>query len=168
MRLPIYLAFACSLAAPPPAAAQRLPPLQSGTRIRYAVSPDSGTTIGTLLVQHGDSLWVLVEPAGASATLAASSLTRLEVSRGQRDHWRAGVGLGFLAGAVIGAAATLSRPASSVHVVLGGITVKADEDRPREAVIGAVALGTVGALVGGFIGANIRSDRWEVVLGGGR
>lgn len=168
MRLPMYLVVACSLTAIP-AAAQRLPPLQPGTRIRYAVAPDNEITIARLLTQHADSLWVRVEPTGPNSTLATSSLTRLEVSRGERDHLRAGVGLGFLAGAVIGAASALAEPASSVHVVVADvISVTTNDNRSRDAVIGAVALGTVGAIVGGFIGAHYRTDRWQVVLGGAR
>jgi hypothetical protein len=75
-------------------------------------------------------------------------VVRLEVSQGQRSHWRLGAGLGVLLGTAVG------------FLTVQGKTYELGDNTPTTQVLASIALG--GAL-GAAIGATIRSDRWQVV-----
>ena len=108
------------------------------------------SVVGTVMAANPDTLFLKVdnqhEPMIISVPFA--SLKRLEVKRGKKSKIGSGAGVGFLVGAITGAA----------------IFYNADEEgndfSPENAALAAVKLGI---LIGAGIGLNMRSDRWEEV-----
>ena len=123
-------------------------PLTSGSRVRVT-APDCGLrgqATGFQALRAGTLVLETTE-------CPLSSVTRLDVSRGERSQWARGLGVGFLGGALIGA-------------VYGGTHAGTDAwDLPTEVAVGlgAAFFGAGGALVGGIAGYFIKTDRWEEV-----
>ena len=81
-----------------------------------------------------------------------ASVTRLDVSRGQKSHGRNGAAIGFPAGAVLAFAYCQVGDKTGCEV-LG-----------NDATLGiALIFGGVGVLVGAIVGHAIKTDRWEEV-----
>jgi hypothetical protein len=99
--------------------------------------------------------------AGASSSTRhpLASVTRIEVSRGERSRWLAGAGAGFVAGAV----------ATYVALDRGGSTNPCDRSANQDAIgqgsclALAAAGGLAGAGLGALAGSLFRSERWEDV-----
>jgi len=99
--------------------------------------------------------------AGASSSTRhpLASVTRIEVSRGERSRWLTGAGAGFVAGAV-GTYVALDR---------GGSTNPCDPSTNQDAIgqgsclALAAAGGLAGAGLGALVGSLFRSERWEDV-----
>jgi hypothetical protein len=99
--------------------------------------------------------------AGASSSTRhpLASVTRIEVSRGERSRWLTGAGAGFVAGAV-GTYVALDR---------GGSTNPCDPSANQDAIgqgscLGLAAAGGIaGAGLGALVGSLFRSERWEEV-----
>jgi hypothetical protein len=126
-------------------------PVVAGSRVRASTA--NGRVSGTVLEVGADSVFLRNDGAGRSA-LAQSDVTRLEVSRGVETHKLRNGSLGFLAGAVLGAALIKSS---------GDETD--DEFGIATAVMGLSAMvvgGALGAVTGVVIGAR-GHERWETI-----
>ncbi|MDQ6689464.1 MAG: hypothetical protein M3Z18_03045 [Gemmatimonadota bacterium] len=131
--------------------------LQIGARVRVSSSTSGrlgSAWVGTVLAQHGDTLLFQPEGTQDSLTLALGSTTQLEVSSGTHSHVGQGMGLGFLAGASIGALLGVTTYTPSNCFVLCGPGVAAAAD--------GLAGGLLGTIVGGFMGAR-HTENWERV-----
>jgi hypothetical protein len=129
--------------------AQQSPPIERGSRIRVtAPSMGADKLVGTCMATGGDTLYVQAETQTTTLGIAVTSVTRLETSRGRKSHpWR-GAGIGALSGAVLGL----------------GIAVAFPEGEDREELLFFPVTGIgAGLVVGAYIGALIKTDRWEEV-----
>ena len=106
--------------------------------------------VGTVMAANADTLFLKVdnqyEPMIISVPFA--SLKGLWVSRGKKSKIGSGAGIGFLVGAIAGAAIFYN-------------TGEEDNDFPQEnAALTAVK---IGILIGACIGSRMRGDSWEEV-----
>jgi hypothetical protein len=152
--------FSVLLAVPQVLAAQDAgqdPLLVPGARVRVVYAGEDART-GTLIALGPDTLAV-EWPNGATARMALTRVTRLEVSRGVRAANKAGrAKVGFAIGAALG-------------VAIGAVSSKSNPQCPTTAcddvvngistAIGAGMLGGVGAAVGAVSGRS--SEKWESV-----
>ena len=112
-------------------------------------------TEGSLLRLTDDS--VMMDGGEATLSVARNQVSRLEVSQGQRSHWKAGAGIGSLAGAGF----------TYLLVDAGGSTSLCDRSANQDALsstecLGLTVLGGVtGAGLGAVIGNLVKSERWE-------
>lgn len=150
-----------------PALAGETTPPEPGARVRLTVPCDdvqparsSGATcriVGRL--DHLGPEGITLAGASTSPRHPLASVTRIEVSRGERSRWRAGAGAGFVVGA-LGTYVALNR---------GGSTNPCDPSANQDAIgqgscIGlAAAGGLAGAGLGALVGSLFRSERWEEV-----
>ena len=120
-----------------------------GTRVRFTPAQSArNRIIGTVTGQEGDSLLLWTEHHD-TVPVSLADLDRLEVSHGVHGHALTGLGLGLLAGAVVGGTI--------------GAAVEPDELLGRGVnVLAGVVLGSAGGgLIGVAVGASIRSERWQ-------
>jgi hypothetical protein len=133
----------------PFAQASSVSPLTPGTRVRVTATESGGTRtfVGPLRTFDGDALTLATTDSADRVTLPRRTITRIEVSRGQRGH----AGRGALIGAVLGLA-----------IVAGAELGCSGECEPPEnygvLVAGAIA---GGGLVGAGVGAIVKSESWE-------
>jgi len=124
-------------------------PVSPGTRVRIvAPSVARDQLVGTIRATGKDTLVLDVADRASPFALPFARVETLEVSRGRHSHTLQGLGVGFLIGAVVGAAA--------------GSSCEGDWVCPGPAG-GALVLGVVAAVPGAVIGALARSERWESV-----
>ncbi len=130
--------------APTEIAAQE--PLVSGSRVRVTASGcELRGQEATFRALRADTL--LLE----TTQCPLASVTRLDVSRGQKSHTLRGAGIGFAAGAL--GTVVACRVGSCVpNQEVGDLTV-----------VLAVAIGLAGGLAGGIAGYFIKTERWEEV-----
>ena len=151
-----YAAFVFAVLAVTPLArvtAQEPPPVKVGDRVRVT-APDQALSkyTGTLTGVYRDTLTL------DTLHVPLQSVTRLEVSRGQKSKTGKGAligaGVGFAAGAITGLA----------FCARGTSSCESDTDYTGLAVL---ILGGGGALLGAGLGAGVGSsvkvDRWEDV-----
>lgn len=125
-----------------------------GSRIRITerAADEGGALSGTVVTAGADSVVMSLDKGAQRAPFALAGLSRVEVSRGEKGHTAAGIGLGFLAGAGIGA--------------LIGVKDTQGEDS-LEVWMNVLAWSGIGAgvgmLVGGVIGAVYKTEKWEQV-----
>ena len=141
------LALAHTLGASTEAAAQDTPPIAVGERVR--VSTESGATHEGLVSMATSGVIEVRDEEGSQSSVPLSTVTRLEVSRGQQSK---GV-IGFWVGAGAGVLGTLA-------YCSGGNCALFDDDFTAAA---ALLFGTGGGLVGALVGWSIKTDRWEGV-----
>jgi len=123
--------------------------LSPGARLRVTVDSGRPTRfLGVLLAQEADSLRLQTAGWSPFRSVPSSRVVQLEVSRGQRSHWRGGAALGVLLGTAVG------------FLSIQGKTYGLGDNTPTTQVLASIALG--GAL-GAGIGAAIHTDRWQVV-----
>jgi hypothetical protein len=125
-------------------------PLTPGARVRVTVREAGGgarTHVGPLRTFDGATLTLSTADAANPVSLARSSISRIEVSRGRHGN----AGRGALIGAVLGlAVVALSESACE------------GECEPRDNYGLLVAGATVGgAVVGAGVGTLMKSERWE-------
>ena len=138
---------------------QTLTRLDSAARVRVT-APARGVhaQVGTVLAHRSDTLWLLTVPAGDTLTLPVRELTRVGLSRGLHGHAGRGAAIGVVSGALLGAAlgyAFASDPDDCGFTPCGpGI----------EAAGGAFLGSLVGVVTGAIVGANQRTERWQIVL----
>jgi len=126
-----------------------------GERVRFRTpglggGPQQGTVVG----EDGSALTIKLEAGGDPVRLPFDALERLEVARGRKSHFWTGAAIGFVPGALLGAA--------------GGWTLGCDDQGADCAAYGdafaaGAILGAASALVGGLVGLLFKSDRWERV-----
>jgi len=140
-------------------AAQQVPPIETGSRIRVT-APALGIDklVGTSVEADATRIRVQADDQASPMTISLADMTRLEVSQGRKSNALKGLGVGALIGAPIGAVlGYLASPEqSSGEAVCTGSTVSC-------VAVGAAAVGVTGALVGLGIGALAKSERWEEV-----
>jgi hypothetical protein len=152
-----------------PVLARETTPPEPGTRVRLTLpcaAPLAGPTLsgstdcrieGRLEQLSPDGITLTSESSRTRHSLA--SVTRIEVSQGERSRWLAGAGAGFFAGAV-GTYVALNR---------GGSTNPCDSSANQDAMgqgacLGlAAAGGLAGAGLGALVGNLFRSERWEEI-----
>jgi hypothetical protein len=131
------------------ATAQEQPPLEPGQRVRVT-APDLAihNQAGRFEAVRGDSL--VLAGAVSTMTFPVASITRLEVSRARKSHTLIGAGIGFVVGALAGAA-------------VGPSAITGDISKGGARLFGA-GIGALGGTVLGLaVGAISKSDRWEEV-----
>jgi hypothetical protein len=149
MRVHAFLAL--FVLAPLSDALAQAPPLEPGQRVRVT-APDLGVNRQSAVLEtlRGDML-VVVEDS--TIRIPVASVTRIDVHRGRHGHpWR-GAGIGFLAGAATGAVA------GAILCQDGCI----EWDTGAVVALGAAVFSASGAVVGGVVGAFIKTDKWEEV-----
>jgi hypothetical protein len=104
-----------------------------------------------------DEVVLRLDGSEATMPIAVSRIARFEVSRGMKGHTGAGIGLGLLAGAGVGAL---------VGVAECG-TCGGGEGVGLSKALNALAWGGIGGgagmLIGGIIGARHKTERWDEV-----
>lgn len=120
-------------------------PIRTGARLRVTTAT-SPAVVGTLASRDATTLTLATDGNDAPRRLDLSAITRLEVSRGRKSHWLAGLLVGAAAGAAFGAYACSG----------SGLDCSEGETAPAIAYLGAI-----GAASGALVGALIRTTRWE-------
>ena len=149
---------AAGLLLPTVLTAQRQPiALQPGDQVRItAPSQNLTRQRGTLLEKRADTLVVGLAVGGALTEprsrllVPFGAITQLDVSVGRKGHLPQGLLLGSVGGGSIGALAGTQVDCSGYEQ---GLCM---------AYLGAIGAG-VGAILGGVIGAAIRTERWTEV-----
>jgi hypothetical protein len=118
-------------------------PIPAGARLRVTTAT-SPAVVGTLAGRDATTLTLATDDSDAPRRLDLSAITRLEVSRGRKSHWLAGLLVGGAAGAALGA------------YYCSGMNCNDGETAPAIAFFGAI-----GAASGALVGALIRTTRWE-------
>ena len=127
---------------------QQAMPIQSGQRVRIT-APECGIQRWVTAFEEFDS-GTLVMPTGSCPL---DSVTRFEVSRGQKRRTLSGLRNGFLSGMGIGIVT------GSVLCAAEGCGEWAGCVVTMTSAIGAGA----GLIIGGVAGSLIKTDRWEAV-----
>ena len=167
--LAMLLVLSCMVHAVPAGAASAMP--DSGTRIRLsarlpqadgAASHQPASVFGSTQYIDAKIIGPFVSVAddtvtmrdskvnGVLVTIPAVHVTRFEISRGQSANGRRGARLGFVTGALLGAGVGYASMNTSDGPGPGG-----------GAAFGAVALGAIGAAIGGVIGVVNSSEKWR-------
>lgn len=130
--------------------AQAQTPADAGLRVRiHSVDRDTEPLIGVLVSATSEG-FVVREESGATAVISTSTIERVEVSEGLRRRIEAGVLIGFLSGAAIGA--TLGET-SRLERGFG--------DRGHfEAVAFGLLFGIIGTAPGALVGRTVRTEDW--------
>lgn len=105
---------------------------------------------GQLRTLEGDTLRMHAQSSGGELAIPTASITHLWVMDGRKGNFWAGAGIGLLGGALIGGVIGATRefcvldcsPATGLGVIFGA---------------------PAGLVLGGIVGAMIRSDRWRAV-----
>ncbi len=130
--------------------------LNAGDKVR--VTTEVERVVGYWVSSDGKRLVFNAEQSGLQLALPLDSVSKLEVSRGQRSRAGKGALIGLAVGAGVGA---------GVGVLFGaglGEDLCGDGCVGALAGIGALGGGAVGTLIGLGIGASSKTDRWEAVL----
>ncbi len=139
------------------ATAQEPPPVKVGDRVRVT-APYVRSREGTVQLLTTDSLVMRPGYGAWPVAIPLASVTRLEVSRGQKSRMGRGAGIGLLGGGLLGYLI-------SSGILARGCTGESFLIRSPEACIRVSTVGgaVVGTLLGLMIGRVITTDRWEEV-----
>jgi hypothetical protein len=141
-------------------AAQAVPVLSAGSRVRVTFTTTPNTVVGILQRLGNDTLhvrvtWQRESPSRKlvfeNCAIPLSAVSTVEVTRGMHGHVARGAVYGGLIGATAGALAGLA----------GGEAL--NMSAADKALAGGVAFGVFGAGAGALIGAASRSEEWETV-----
>lgn len=103
-----------------------------------------------------DTLRMRLQSSDAEAAIPTAYITQLWVADGTRTHFWAGAGIGLLSGALIGGIiGSTQHPDGS----MGSLACSDDPATACGVILGAPA----GFILGGVVGALIRTDRWRPV-----
>src|SRR5256885_879398 len=134
------------------------PTLENGATVRVAapqVAP--APIVGRVEIGDQEGVWIAPSGGGASVRVPWSDVTGLQVR-----HRRDGVGMGFVAGAIVGGLVTTNILEREIRRDNGPQIPAAVKGELK-----GVLWGTIGASAGGLLGAAIgsrfHSDRWESV-----
>lgn len=126
-------------------------PPDSGTRVRvFRTAERFPAEIGTFVRATDDTIFIR-NRHGALRGVALSRGLRWGVSVGSQSHVLAGMGIGLLSGAAVGAVVGLAAASRDRGFSRGGLVAT-----------GAMLFGIPGALIGAIAG-SARSDRWQRV-----
>jgi hypothetical protein len=160
----IRILFAASLMTPVLATAQMAPspqwPVAAGSVVRIESSVlGSGLQNGTVTAATYDTLVFQPKAEVAPIPIATPNIVKLEIASGKQTHKARGALVGFLigagAGAVLGAATYKKADCSECLYFV-------PDSRSFDATLGALLIGSVGAVVGTLMGAH-PSDTWVPV-----
>ena len=127
-------------------------PLASGSRVRVtAPECELRGQAATFRALRADTLVL------GTAECPLASVTRLDVSGGQKSHALLGAGIGFAAGALVG---LVHCSGDAGGFSDAGTCDLADDDLTLWV---AFVSGAIGGLAGGIVGKWIKTDRWEEV-----
>lgn len=136
-----------------PAECQTIRP-DSGTQVRILLAHRDHYIVGRLLAPPGDTV-IARSSSGRVFRIPRGRVALLQVgARGSRTgSTLAGIGIGLLGGAALGAAIgpALAGPPDAVF------------DENFQSAIGAILFGTVGGMTGGIVGYNRGGTRWRDV-----
>ena len=167
----LHLAVVLAALASQPVQAQIANQLQEGVRVRV-VKNNGKATVGFISARTPDSLSIVRGRSAAVAqTFALNDLSRVDVSRGRSRAKGAamkglmGLGIGALAGGVIGAATYTEgdgcEPGPNNWCLFGDCFLVCS--RGQAAVFAGVFGGGAGLLIGTAIGIATGWERWESV-----
>ncbi len=142
------------------AAAQHVRDLQPGATVRIRAAGAERPYEGRLVSLSRDSLVLALAGEGDSrVALPRESVARAWIATSQHRETLAGLGIGFLAGAAVGAAlgALAYQPCTGDFCIL-------DFGRGGEAAMAGVLLGGVGLVLGGIAGYCTHGQNWEPAL----
>jgi len=136
--------------------------VSAGSRVRIA-TPDAVPFVGTLVRGSEDTL-VVELPSGSSLALPQARVTRLDVSGGVRRRTWQGAGIGFLAGAGVGAVvglATYRRSDCGESAIGQGIVCPLLDGVSREVTLygDALLIGAAGSIIGALVG-HVGHETW--------
>lgn len=154
--------FAVLLLAPATGLFGQAVALSHGDRVRVSaptLAIESMT--GMIAAVRPDTLVIDPNHGSDRRALPVPSFSRIQLSAGERSNTGAGVGIGFLAGAIVGA--TVGYLVGSDSCGGGGMSYGFCVDKAGAA--GALGLGggLVGAGIGALIGSRIKTERWMEV-----
>jgi len=151
---PLLLASLLSATA---ALAQGVPPsIAEGARVRVYATGARG--IMEYRGLRADTLALRSVETGGDLLLPVSTIQGLYVSRGHRSRPAAafrGLSIGFAVGGALGAATGLFGETQATG--FGAVS------RSERVVVGAVALGALGATIGALVGVSRPGEKWERV-----
>jgi hypothetical protein len=124
-------------------------------RVRHAAGAADVTTMGTVMAVTPESLSVGVTQAGAPLVIRRDSIISLEAARVGGNNMREGAIVGALAGGIAGGliASTTSGCTEGSDDCFGFLDILA----------GVAAGGWAGVALGGILGWQIKSEKWEEV-----
>lgn len=145
----------------PLAAEGQAPGVAVGTRVRVtAPTSDLERHVTTIMDVRGDSIVVGVR--GSSRIIGLADVTALDASTGRRRqvlrNAGLGLGIGVIAGAVIGAATHEECEYRGL-----GSCIMAPESATESAALGGILFGIAGLATGAVVGVLHRADRWAPV-----
>lgn len=114
---------------------------------------------GTLTTIDSDS--VTIRSEAGDRRLARADLRGLRVYEGRERKWAQGWGIGLVSGGAVGALIGATSPAPADDPNCDFIC----PTREGDAVIGGVALGLAGSVVGALIGAATQGQHWSRING---
>lgn len=143
------------VALPKPRPAGAPPELAATVRVRVTSPTHFGDQprTGTLVTRDQASLTFLPDGKGGQpVTIATDDVKRLEIGEGRRHHaWTGAAGFGLVGGVLGGLAGAQLASMENPDNAAGG------------AVLGALALGGTGFVIGMFIGGLSEYEHWEPV-----
>lgn len=151
----IRILIAASLMTPVLATAQMAPspewPVTAGSAVRIESTVlGSGLHKGSVVTATNDTLVFQPKAEAGPISIATPNIVRLEVARGQHTQKARGAMIGFFvgvgAGAILGAATYKKAECSDFCIV--------PDSRSFDATMGAILLGSVGAVVGALMGSH--------------
>jgi len=151
--LRLCLATIAVLLSPLSGWSQDPPEIVPGSRIRITDlgAGRSSRRSGTVVTAGADTVVLSLDTGGEAMPFPLAGISQVEVSRGDRRHVGAGIGLGLLIGAGTGAL-LVGTDCEDSYGLCGPFTL-----------LGGAIGGGAGMVVGGVIGALRRTERWEVV-----
>lgn len=105
---------------------------------------------GRLRALEGDTLRIHAQSSSGELAIPTASITQLWVVNGRKGNFWAGAGIGFLGGALIGG-------------LVGATQEWCALDCGPATGLGMLFGAPAGLVLGGIVGATIRSDRWRAV-----
>lgn len=127
--------------------------IHSGQLIR--VTTDSARVIGSFAGRTDSVIWLLQK--GEKASVAVSSIERLEISYGQKNYGGVGALLGTASGILISIPFMKGKPDCDKGLRCWGENIDQLEHNITTFLLG----GVIGAATGVIIGSAIKSERWE-------
>ncbi len=157
---PLLAGLTGMLVLAPSAPAQHVRDVQPGATVRIRAARAERPYEGRVVSLSGDSLVLALAGEGdARLALPRKDVTQAWVSAGQHRETLVGMGIGFLAGAAVGAAlgALAYQPCTGDFCIL-------DFGRGGEAAMAGLLLGGVGLVLGGIAGYGTHGQSWEPAL----
>jgi hypothetical protein len=124
--------------------------LASGDRVRLRFAGNGKSLRATIESVTADELFLRPLGVAQPLRLSLAQLQSLEVARGRRSQWRKGALIGFVPGALF------------LGYVAGALCIDCvDKDfQPGDALVGGLIGGVATGSVGALVGLAFKTDRW--------